>query len=235
MKLSYRDKVILIAVIIVAILTAGFFIVIKPKIAEVNSANQQLTEKQKELDDLKAKIATLDQLKQTLKDKVKEVEKLQEQFLPEYETYQTDQYIYDILKGAPVTIDKVTMELPVADPVNPYVVHDSNPVAYDLKINADLGNKLPQDILDAYNGITQDEIPEGEKVRLTKYTVDIQVKDFDDLYDTLDAIDKDEKAVYVTEVKGDGKIDEETKMSKGTIVIYVLTVQPLDLEALDAE
>ena len=59
MKLSYRDKVILIAVIIVAILTAGFFIVIKPKIAEVNSANQQLTEKQKELDDLKAKLLRL--------------------------------------------------------------------------------------------------------------------------------------------------------------------------------
>jgi len=235
MKLSYRDKVILIAIIIIVILALGFFFVIKPKMAEINTTGAQLEQKQKELDDLNAKIATLDDLKKSLENKVKEVETLQEQFLPEYETFQTDQYIYDILKDTPITINKVEMELPVADPVIPYIVHDSNPVAYDLKMNADLGNKLPQDIIDAYNDVTTYEAPAGTEVCLTKYTVEIGVADFDKLYTALDAIDEDEKAIYITEIGGDSEKDEETKLAKGDIVIYVLSVQPLDIEALNAQ
>lgn len=235
MKLSYRDKVILIAIIIIVILALGFFFVIKPKMAEINTTGAQLEQKQKELDDLNAKIATLDDLKKSLENKVKEVETLQEQFLPEYETFQTDQYIYDILKDTPITINKVEMELPVADPVIPYIVHDSNPVAYDLKMNADLGNKLPQDIIDAYNDITKYDEPAGTEVCLTKYTLEVGVADFDKLYEALDAIDEDEKAVYITEIGGDSERDEETNLAKGDIVIYVLSVQPLDIEALNAQ
>ena len=59
MKLSYRDKVIFVAAIVIIIIIAGIFLFIKPKFEEMNYAKAALQAKETEQAGVEAKINTL--------------------------------------------------------------------------------------------------------------------------------------------------------------------------------
>ena len=48
LKLSYRDKVIFIVVMVILVIVAGFFLFIKPKFEKVNLAKDTLASKRSE-------------------------------------------------------------------------------------------------------------------------------------------------------------------------------------------
>lgn len=90
MKLSYRDKVIFIAVVVVMVLVAGFFIFVKSALNESQSVKNNLTLKEQERDEVDAKIATLPDLQAQLDSSVKEVDSTQDVFYTEQESYEAD-------------------------------------------------------------------------------------------------------------------------------------------------
>ncbi|WP_124099838.1 hypothetical protein [Ruminococcus sp. Marseille-P6503] len=64
MKLTYRDKVILISVLVVAVWVAGFMLIIKPAFADMNSASKTHTEKVIEYENKKKQVADEENLRQ---------------------------------------------------------------------------------------------------------------------------------------------------------------------------
>jgi hypothetical protein len=151
MKLSYRDKVIFICAIVVIILVAGFFLFIKPKFEEMNSAKLKLASKQSEQADVQAKIDTLPQLVEALKTSAGEIEELQENFLTQQDPYLNEQFVHEILDSSNVEVLSMNTTYTSGGALSEYIVTPSNINTYDLMMNADLYGELPQEYYDAYN------------------------------------------------------------------------------------
>ena len=150
MKLSYRDKVIFVAAIVIIIIVAGIFVFIKPKFEEMNYAKSALQAKQSEQADVEAKINTLPDIVAALKSAAQDVGEIQEYFMPEQDPYLNEQYVREIL-GKNVTVRGMNTQYTSADDIEQYVVNAQNIAACDIFIDSDLYNELPQEVYDAYN------------------------------------------------------------------------------------
>ncbi len=231
MKLTNRDKFILTAVIVVVILILGAVFVIKPRIAEVNSAKATLTEMKQKKIDTEAKLNTLEGLKDQLKELSKTVDELQSNFYDEMETYETDLHIREILAKSPIDIVNVEMVLPQGTDFPPYIVRPANVPAYDIKINSYFDGNVPQEVTDAYNQVVY-EAPVGKQICLTSYTVTYH-GEIPKLIKALDELDKDEKTLFVYSCAGG--TPKPNEQIESTITIYVLSTRQLDIDAIDAE
>ncbi len=241
MKLSYRDKVIFIAVVVIAVLMIGFFFFVKAKISESQDIKNSLELKEQEQAEVNAKIETLPQLQQQLKDSIKEVDEMQENFVEEQETFQADQYIYELLSESGITFKNLTLTGESAGVVSPYF-YQKDCVAYDIKINADLtGDSLPQEVYDTYYG-TYPTPAEGVTVAIDEVTlvfgVDVSsdgVVDWDQFFSVIDTVSLSDKTLYVKSISGGNfnEGDDEKGIdpsSEFTVVIDVFSIHHMDTE-----
>lgn len=157
MKLSYRDKVIFIAVVVVVILVGGFFIAVKPKISESQDIKNTLTSKEEEKQAADDKIATLEPLKSQLDDSIKEVDEKQEAFLDEQQDFEADKYIQELLAPTEIQFRSFSESRESTGTLSEYY-YTRESIVYDIKMNADIsGDSLPQEVYDAYyeTGVAQ--------------------------------------------------------------------------------
>ncbi len=138
LKLSYRDKVIFIVVMVILVLVAGFFIFIRPKFEKVEIAKNNLAAKQQEKIDIDAKIGTLSDIVDTMKATAEEIGEKQEIFLDEAHPYINETYIRELLSGLNVDITSMNTTYTTAGAINRYTVNKQHYLAYENKINADL-------------------------------------------------------------------------------------------------
>ena len=146
LKLSYRDKVIFIVVMIILVLVAGFFIFIKPKFESVEIAKANLAAKQQEKADIEAKIGTLSDIIDNMKATAEEIGEKQEIFLDEAHPYVNETYIRDALSSLNLDITSMNTSYTTAAAISRYTVAKQNYLAYENKMNADLYNELPQEV-----------------------------------------------------------------------------------------
>ncbi|MGN1416600.1 MAG: hypothetical protein ACI4XF_07145 [Oscillospiraceae bacterium] len=241
MKLSYRDKVIFIAVVVVAVLMIGFFFFVKPKISESQDVKNSLEQKEQEQAEVNAKIETLPQLQKQLDDSIKEVDDMQEDFVEEQETFQADQYIYELLAESGVQFRTVALTGELEGELSPYF-YEKMCTAYDIKINADLsGDSLPQEVYDKYYE-TYPEPAEGVTVAVEEVSVTFGVPltsegfvEWDYLFDVIDTISLSDKTLYIKSISG-GNVDEGDAekdvdpSGEFTVVIDVFSIQHMDTE-----
>ena len=245
MKLSYRDKVIFIVVIVLIVLAVGFFVFVKAKIQESKDMQANLEVKQEELDEVHAKIDTLEPLKQQLKNDIKEVDELQAPFMDEQLTFEADQYIYEILSGIPdVKILSMTLTGEDAGALSPYY-YQRNTLAYDLKMNSDLtGDSLDQDVYDKYYN-TFPAAPENAIVAVDTIELEIAIPikdnqpDWDTAMAIVDAFADHEKTLYLSSFGGAESLveDPETKepiSSTIKITVNVYSVYKMDTSKVDS-
>lgn len=241
MKLSYRDKVIFIAVVVVAVLLIGFFFIIKPKISESQDIKNSLEEKQQEQAEVQAKIDTLPQLQKQLEDSIKEVDDMQENFVEEQETFQADQYIYELLSGLDIEFRNITLSGEAEGQLSPYF-YQKKCTAYDIKINSDLsGDSLPQEVYDkyyeSYPSPAAGVVVAVEEVNLT-FGVPVTSDgflDWDTVFEVIDTVSLSDKTLYVKSVSG-GSIqqrdDDNGIEASGefNMIIDVFSIQHMDTE-----
>lgn len=243
MKLSYRDKVIFIVVIVLIILAVGFFVFVKAKIQESKDIQANLEVKQQELDEVHAKIDTLEPLKKQLKDDIKEVDELQKPFLDEQDTFEADQYIYNILSEVP-NVEFLSMELSgeEANPLEAYY-YEKSAVAYDLKMNADLsGDSLDQEVYDTYYK-TFPPAPEGSVIAIDTVTANLLIPtgsdglaDWETVLAVFDALSNEEKTINLRTFSGDNgssSKDGEAGKAKITVVVDVFSIHKMDTSKID--
>lgn len=231
LKLSYRDKVIFIVVMIILVLVAGFFLFIKPKFEAVEQAKNILAEKEQEQAEIDETINTLPDIIETLKNTAKEIDELQEIFLEEGHPYVNETYIREIFNELDIEILEMNTEYTAADELSKYIVTPKHILAYENKMNADLYNELPQEVYDKYNKVKKDKGKEaiiGVTYMIVKFNSDLELND---TYAAIDRLAEDEKTIILNTI-GTEDISVETSEPvyemEATLTMY--SVFPLNVE-----
>lgn len=233
MKLSYRDKVIFVAAIVIIIIVAGIFVFIKPKFEEMNYAKSVLQAKQSEQADVEAKINTLPDIVAALKSAAQDVGEIQEYFMPEQDPYLNEQYVREIL-GKNVTVRGMNTQYTSADDIEQYVVNAQNIAACDIFIDSDLYNELPQEVYDAYNKANK-RTGGSSIIGVTSMTVDYRDKmDYSGLYKFIDAVKEDGKTIIVTEFNK-GEDEQSAAEVEGSINLKIYSIYYLDTDKVMEE
>lgn len=239
MKLSYRDKVIFIGLIVVIIIVAGIFIFIKPAVQSANAAKLVLEQKQAEQADVQAKIDTLPTLIQQLKTTAESIDELQKNFFDDQLPYQNEQMLWELLTANGVKVKSINTAYTVAENATEYMVNPDNILAYDLQMNADLYHSLPQEVYDKYN---QTPVPVGTSIVMGVTEVTIGYKDAFDIaneFKFVDAVAKDERSMSVLTIStsdekaaGDENAVNETE---GEITMRIYSLFKMDTEKIKNE
>lgn len=233
MKLSYRDKVIFVVAIVIVIIVAGIFLFIKPKFEEMNRAKLALEKKQSEQADVEAKINSLSDIVAQLKATAQNVEEVQEYFMVEQDPYLNEQYVREILGNNVSTLGMETRYTTVSD-LKEYVVNPENVVSYDLLINGDLYNELPQEVYDNYNKVGNKE---GGKIKIGVTSMNISYRDkvdYSGIYKFIDAVKDNGKTIIITDFAKGEDPEAETEIT-GTVQLVMYSIYPLNVEKVMEE
>lgn len=215
MKLSYRDQVILIVVIILATLVAGFFLLIKPQMDELKMNEATLATKQAEKAKIEEKIKSVEQLREKVTLVYEENLELQEFFFPEMSTYEVDQFLYPFIHDNGIKIDKLDLT-PSEAVALPEYVYDIEELDYVLQQYADTNNTAP---------VEENKMPvyvnpdQGEKLAVTTAKIEYHAS-MENLRKFLDGIENEKRACMITEcsIEHDETLMEPNPV-KGEILI----------------
>lgn len=240
MKLSYRDKVIIIVVAVLVILGVGIFCFAKPKYEDLQVSKQRLAAKEDERKQVEDKMGTLEDLKKQLENQIDAIVEDQEQFLSEKdtgETYQISKYLMEML--APISdfkITGVTMD-PLASTDLEAYYYNKNAISYPLKVNGDIANKLPPEVGYATDG-SWPSAPASVKVGGTVATVEYECDESSSVLDAIQLIAENEKNIYLLTFSGsymeEDNADPEAPKFSGELTIAVYEIYPLDPADVDA-
>lgn len=234
MKLSYRDKVIFVVAIVLVIIIVGIFVVIKPKFEEMNRAKLALENKQSEQADVQSKMDTLPDIVKQIKAVAKEVGEIQEVFLPQQDPYLNEQFVREIL-GNNVDTLSMSTEYTMADNIASYIVEPKNIVSYDLLVNGDLYNELPQEVYDNYNG-TGELTGEEMVIGVTSINVSFRDRaDYSGIYKFIDAVKDNGKTIIVTNFLREGNSESEVTEIESNISLVMYSIYPLNVDKVMEE
>lgn len=230
LKLSYRDKVIFIVVMVILVLVAGFFIFIKPKFENVEIAKANLAAKQQERADIDAKIGTLSDIIDNMKATAEEIGEKQEIFLDEAHPYVNETYIRDALSNLNLDIISMNTSYTTASAIDRYTVAKLNYLAYENKMNADLYNELPQEVYDLYSNVPAPSYP-NTVIGVTNVTLsfDLENKSSDLIYRVMDRLAEDEKTIILNSVNTEGESSKENE-AEASINLTMYSIFPLNVE-----
>lgn len=240
MKLSYRDKVIFIVVLIIIILVAGFFLFIQPKFNEISIAQMNLENKKQERVELEEKIATLPDIIDSIKAAADEIGEKQGIFLEEQDPYLNETYIREALTAERLDVKTINTTYTTAGRISRYTVAPKNILAYDNKMSADLYNELPQEVYDEYNGVSPKSYP-NTIIGVT--TVNVTFSGGTDPIEAgkkaIDRIAKDEKTIILntisSEVESESKTSENAEAPEVKATITMYSIFPLNVEQVKQE
>lgn len=230
MKLSYREKIILIVFVVAITLVAGFFIVIKPAIATNAQYKVDLAAKQTQKAEIDQKIADAEGLKDKIKKAYDETKDISAFFLPEMDTYQVDQYLSPYCAKNNVTITALELELAAPEEVSAYSYELYN-VIYSLKDIADINAEVPKPAdPTAQPAETTAAVPavptSPDTLAVTNVTIGISGK-VEDVLKFADDIKAINKSVIITSISGNGEA-EDGKDPEGDITIKIFSIKEIE-------
>lgn len=229
LKLSYRDKVIFIVVMVILVIVAGFFLFIKPKFEQVNMAKDTLAAKQQEKIDIDTKIGTLPDIIDNMKAAAEEIGEKQEIFLDEGHPYVNETYIRDVLSSLNLNITSMNTTYTTASSISRYTIAKQHYLAYDNKMNADLYNELPQEVYDLYNKVAAPVYP-NTIIGVTNMSVEVDLgNNIRKIYDIMDRLAEDEKTIILNSLSTEREPDD-TKEATASLNLTLYSIFPLNVE-----
>lgn len=236
MKLSRRDQVIILVVLVVLVLGLGGWFILKPKYEAMQSSADRLEAKEAEKVQVEEKINTLEGLKETLEKNVKSVESNQKSFISESElgdTQQISQYVMSILEPSGIEIIGMTLNQPTPTKLTAYT-YRKNALAYPLKMNADLAHELPDEVYNAYNNSYPSNPPEVQisaTVVTVSYLCDPECQQ---VFDAIQLIADHEKNIYLDTCEAEIVIDDDgTAQGEGALTLTVYEIYPMDPDSIE--
>ena len=94
-KLSYRDRIIILIVLIIMILVIGFMLLIKPKFKDISAAEDSLNNAQSQWNEIKNKINQVDTIKERVQKKYNESVELGNLFVDLKRAYTLEKFIQE--------------------------------------------------------------------------------------------------------------------------------------------
>lgn len=232
LKLSYRDKVIFIVVMVILVLVGGFFLFIKPKFQDVEAAKINLETKQQEKMDIDSKISTLPGLIQSMKDTATSIKEKQEIFLPEGMPYENENYIREFLNELNIAIESMTTNYTTAAGISRYVVNEKYILSYDNKMMADIYEELPIEVYNHYNQVMREEYPSAI-IGVTNMTVTFKSPvNSTDVYEVIDRIADDEKTIILNTVATEVITFGDAEEVESSVTLTLYSIYPLNVEKI---
>ena len=223
MKMSYRDKCILVALVFIITVLVGGLTIVKSSGQKLPSTTVTYKQKQQEEADVKAKLATKDDLESQIDDTYKECKKIGEFFLPEMKSYQIDQYVSAFFAGDPESDDELetgveikTLKIEEAEAQDvEYYAYDLFNVEYELGTATDLNEAR----LHAMKGNTEYAfaVSEPEQLVVSIVSVGVYGDNFYKYLKVCDKIDEDTKSIVL---RGLAK-EDSGEDAEDTFTIYV--------------
>ena len=136
MKLSYRDRVILIVVAIIAIIAIVAIALIRPTIKSINTDNKTLETTKQTWTETEQKLNQIEPTKKRITEKRDNAAKLAEYFTPETLFSEQDQFLHKALDD-----NNMTMTDPEAAPLDFYY-ENPHELSYNLNQHADLDGSM---------------------------------------------------------------------------------------------
>lgn len=226
MKMSYRDKCILVALVFIITVLVGGLTIVKSSVEKLQSTTATYKKKKQEEADVKAKLATKGDLEAQIDEAYKELKKESEYFLPEMKTYQIDQYVSAFFasseeaeEGAEeeddgLKIKSMSIEEASAEEVEYYVYELFN-VEYELGTATDLNEAR----LHAMKGNTEYAVSASKPEELVVSVVDVGVygDSFDKYLKVCDKIEEEGKSLVLRSLAK----EEAKEGAEDTFTIYV--------------
>ncbi|MDE7097897.1 MAG: hypothetical protein K2O60_01955 [Ruminococcus sp.] len=202
MKLNYRDMVILGVLLALAILIAGFMLLVKPKNQEIKDNKETLAQLQEERDQIDSKIAEIEPLKTNITDVYNETVKLTEDFV-DYtdilDARKVDQYMQHFAEDCEVKV----MNLSASD-LNSgtlsYYYFTPTFVAEDQLSQADLnGEETAKNKAEKLESETLASRTQ-ESVLSAQYTITVTAEDKENLWDYMKALEEQDETIIINSV-----------------------------------
>lgn len=92
-KLTYRDKVIILVVLIISVIIVGVMLLIKPKLKEIDELKTSVESAQAEWDELESKILQINSIKERIEKKYSESVELGNHFVDVKEAHTLEKFI----------------------------------------------------------------------------------------------------------------------------------------------
>lgn len=255
MKLSRRDKIIFLILVVAAVLIAGGLLLVKPKYEESQASQVRLEQKEAERKEVEDKIATLEPLKERLKNDGESVQEAQEIFIDQREaegvewTYEISNYIKAMFAEVDdMNITGISFSDLSPTQLSQYARYESYS-PYPMMVNADVARKLPQEFYYGYENTfpaLNPDVAVGGTVVTVKYGCD----EFDTILQCIQIVadhGKNDKAIYLQTAEGKFNIDGVVENIKaaleggesdepaytGELVINFYTLRHMNTDDLD--
>lgn len=231
LKLSSRDRIILVIAVCAIVFTAGIVLFVKPRYEVLNSAKANLINVKDELSRVEIRISALDGLVEQLNSNAAEIDLTQQNFYAEAQPYINEKIVTGLLSERAIKIKSITTEYTKAEGIERYRVLPENTVAYDMKINGDIYNELPQEVYDAYNNI-QAQTAESVTVGVTRIELKFEAAPgIDEIMKCLDDLAEKAKSLVVTTCSCTTDGGDET-VSDNSLSIVMYSIVPMNIERL---
>jgi uncharacterized protein YxeA len=228
-KLSYRDKVILIVLIVLVIIIGGVMVFVRPVFEQSNAKKEELDAKTKEQQTVQEKIDTLDDLQREILVAIGDIDTYQKLFYTEGKSYEMEQLFHSLTDQAGLDISEVTFSTEAED-IEDYLFTPSvGLVMYDMKVNADLYNALPVEL---YNYMNKVQAQSRGTVLIGVSNFNAKFKNlntWNELEQFLRLVDEADKSIYVTTVESTSDNPEE---GEGEVDVKIYHIVPMDTLAV---
>lgn len=229
MKMSYRDRMILLIVIVIALILVGIFLIVKPTTTKIAENRVTLSTVEAEQDRINGIIEQIPKLEEAIKSEYNESKTFAENFTESRATYEAEQFIQEYFNNNSVKMVSLTANESVAEPIEFYS-YAPNVVTYPLLEAADLNGDIAIETAEKLKTSTVLTGLEAQEVEM--YSLEIQFNGKKDnilkLIDDLKSVDKN---IIITDLSIDdytfGENATETSekgFSNGTMIVkfYVL-------------
>ena len=201
MKVSHREKVILMALIFLIVVGIGGMTLIKSEFQTWRTTCTNLDKKKQEKKDVDAKIATDADLEEQIKLQYKTAEEAAEFFYDEMMTYEIDQEVTPIFTKNEIPVTGVAINEQTAEAAE-YYLYDLFEVEYELGTAADLNESRIHATkgLATYVVVVTDD---PQDLVLTEVEFKVGGEDgvvWEELILALDEISHIERSMYITSV-----------------------------------
>lgn len=216
MKLNYRDLVILGVLLGLAILIAGFFLLIKPKNEEIKTNKAELAQLETDKAEIDGKIAQIDSIKENITKVCNDTNTLSEVFVNSEDILnarKVDQYMQHFAEECDVKV----MNLNTADlgtGALSYYYFTPTFVAEDQLAQADLnGERLAENAAAKLESLAISARTQ-ENVLAAQYSISVTAEDKENIWNYMKAIEEQEETIIINSVAlGNIEIKEKPKTS----------------------
>lgn len=143
MKLNYRDKIMLIVVIVALVWVGGIMLFIKPGIESISDANNKLEDAKAQRSELQQKIEADKDLDKRIDKAYKEVSTLTDSFYSINQTQAATQKVDDLLKSDDIVNENMTISEYSSYTLYPYSISSSRAqTEMDIRLREYAGEKV---------------------------------------------------------------------------------------------